>query len=97
MVALPLVAWGLLQLAECASFPTLSLQNVSFAEWFNSGEGNGADQKIKDVLPNRIEARSARAHCEGGQHIAAAVARLFGVVDQTMFNWARANRHGKGR
>ncbi len=31
---------------------------------------------------------------EGGQSIAA-VARTLGVVDQTLFNWVKASRHGR--
>jgi transposase len=59
---------------------TLPLKNVSLAGWFNSDKEDGNDENIKGAL----HARSI-----------AAVARMLGVVDQTLFNWVKAHRQGK--
>ena len=72
---------------------TLPLKNVSLAEWFNSDKENVNDENIKGAHTLEFKQEAVRL-VEGGQSIAAS-ARTLGVVDQTLFNWVKAQRQGR--
>jgi len=72
---------------------TLPPKNVSLAECFNASKENADDEDGKSALHARIQARGDTALVESGQSIAAA-ARMLGVVEQSLFNWVKAQRQG---
>ena len=68
-------------------------KNVSLAECFNTSKESRNDEDGKSALHAGIQAGGG-ATGRGGQSIAAA-ARTLGVVEQTLFNWVKAQRQGK--
>ena len=75
---------------ECLTLPA---KNVSLTEWNNSDKEKVNDEDIKGTVHARIQARGGQL-VQGGQSIAAA-ARTLGVVEQTLFNWVKAQRQGR--
>jgi transposase-like protein len=75
---------------------TLPPKTVSLAEWFNASNESGNDEAeggAEGALHDGFKLEAVRL-VKGGQSIAAA-ARTLGVVDQTLFSWAKAKREGK--
>jgi transposase-like protein len=72
---------------------TLPPKNVPLVECLISRKGSGNDEAGTNTVHARIQARSGAAgrgwpeHCRGG--------RTLGVVDQTLYNWVKAQREGK--
>lgn len=73
---------------------TLPPKNVSLAECFNSSKENVKMTKTTRARYTLEFKQEAVRLVEGGQSIAAA-ARTLGVVEQTLFNWVKAQREGK--
>src|SRR6218665_270346 len=79
---------------------TLPPKNVSLAEWFNASKENGNDEDSAGALHAGIQAGGGAAgpwrpeHRSGGQG-GGGGARTLGVVEQTLFNWVKADRLGK--
>jgi len=60
-----------------------------------STQGERHDEDNTGALHARIQARGG-ALVEGGQS-QASVAKTLGLVEQTLFNWVKANRKGRSR
>jgi transposase len=74
---------------------TLPPKNVSLAEVFQckQGERNDEGEIDEGTLHARVQAGAVRL-VESGQTVAAA-ARTLGLVEQTLFNWVKAQRLGE--
>ena len=83
------------KLRSFSGFPveTVPLKNVSLAEWFNSDKENGNDENIEGALQVRIQARGGQARCRSPEHRSGR--QNAWVVDQTLFNWVKAQRQGR--
>ena len=72
---------------------TMSPRNVPLPECFNASKEYGNDKESAGALHAGVQARSSEVGDRRAEHRSGG--KSLGVVEQTLFNWVKAERSGK--